>query len=78
MAVLTELVSVQEWMSGVELKLSPDKTGFFIVMGGHARRVTCGVVPEFPVRFLQGSVAPADKNLAGKKSRCYFWLGRHL
>ena len=63
MAKLTEyLVSVQEWMNGVKLKLNPDKTEFIIISDKHTRE---SLIPKFAVKFLQSSIIPAEevKNL---------------
>ena len=59
MAELTEcLVSVQEWMNGVKLKLNPGKTEFIIIGYKHT---TESLIPKFPVEFLQTSRMLAEE-----------------
>ena len=63
MAQLTEcLVSVQEWMHSVKLKLNPDKTEFIIIGDKHTREL---LKPKCLVKFLQSSITPTEelKNL---------------
>ena len=43
------IVSVQEWMNCVKLKLSPDKT-----------ESSESSIPKFPIKFLQNSTKPAE------------------
>ena len=51
MAELTEsLVSVQELMNSVKLKLNPDKIEFIITRDKHTRE---SLMPNFFVKFLQ-------------------------
>ena len=52
------LISVQEWMKGLILKLNHDKTEFIIIDNKHTRQ---SLLPKFPVTFLQSSVTLADE-----------------